>query len=241
MPFFAQEPPSLEIPRKAISPATPLDASPPPLVKEDLQPFPGLTPRLGDGLYLMGPDGKPQFVPAQPDIKEFLEWKRKQLEPARIPDYSFSDVSLEGTASENEVVLTARFTLQIPKDKEWVRVPLELHEAVLRKFRYEYQPLVQSKIPTVGKAGFDRFDRQTGLHWWFLGQGQHVLTLEMIVPIKKASGTRRIQLAVPSAASSYLRLNLSIPQEQLALDPILAGCKKSRRRMPAALKWKSFD
>jgi hypothetical protein len=124
-------------------------------------------------------------------------------------------------------VLSAKFTIQITADNEWVRVPLELHEGVLRKFRHEYKPDADTQNASKGKAGFDRFDRKTGVHWWFHGKGQHVLTLDMIVPIKKASGTRRLQLAVPSAASSYLRLDIPIPKEQLAFDTILAGANKT--------------
>ncbi len=194
-------------------------------------PTPFIKPKLGDGLYLLDKDGEPRFVPASEKVtvEEFLRWTEKQLQPAGPPAYTFSDVSLEGKAGEASAELTAKLSIQITKPEEWVSVPLELQEATLLSFRHEYNPSAPEPKPKVGqgKAGFDHYDRRGGLHWWFQGHGQHVLTLRILVPIKKASGIHRLQLPVPSAACSYARLTVPIANEQLSLETIVAGAHQT--------------
>ena len=205
-------------------PAPPISTNTAPAFPEE--PAPLVQPRLGDGLYIMGEDGKLHPVLAGTHLSEYLEWKKQRELPAEGPKYLFSDVSLDGLATDAEASLTATLTIQITEEDGWVSVPLELHEATLTKFRHEYKPAGNFE-KVQGEAGFDNFDRRGGLKWWFQGPGQHVLTLDMIVPLRKTNGVRRLQLTLPTSASSYLRLKLPIAGEQLSLEPITAGAQKT--------------
>ncbi|MCA9069230.1 MAG: hypothetical protein KDA84_09920, partial [Planctomycetaceae bacterium] len=189
-----------------------------------------LDPQPGDWRMIEIRDGEYKPIQNQ-DYQDLIKQAREAPQNKDRPQYSFSDVSLEGTATDEEVILTITLSLQITEETYWVRVPLGLKEAVLKGFRHEFKPVDgksgSSKIQ--GQACFDTYSRRTfGYRWWFQGKGHHVLTLKTTVPLKKASGARRLQLAVPTAASSYLRLALPIAQEQLSLETMPGGVHKTR-------------
>ncbi len=164
------------------------------------------------------------------EYDELLKLKEKQAQFVERPAYAFSDVTIEGTASDEEAAVSVSITVQITDETGWVEVPLELNEASMLKFQHEFTPPANAgrKTKPAGQSRFGRFDRRTGLVWWFRGQGEHKLTMDMLVDVRKVSGVRRLQLAVPSAASSYLKLTLPIPQEQLSLEPTAAGLQKTK-------------
>lgn len=219
-PLFAQVSTNPESPQNGNPRPIPLDPS----KAEPVESF-----KPGDWLYLPGENGKLQPAPAV-DVAEFLRWREKG-KPEERPLYSFSNVSITGTASDDTATVTVSLSLQILDPDEWVRVPLGLNEGDLREFEHRFEPAKTSKVSkTDGREAFASFDGRGGYDWWFKGQGQHALDLEMTVELRKTSGMRRLQLAVPSAASSYLQLNLPISKERLSLETVVAGAHKVHAR-----------
>lgn len=196
---------------------------------ENAPPF---APRPGD--WQLVTDGDGEFIPAQRVDKKYLEWLKQNgnaNKAGELPRYAFSDVSLEGTATDEEAALAISLTLQINEESNWVRVPLGLNEAVLKGFQHNFQPAMgkNGKTADKGEESFDTYNRRgTGYQWWFKGKGQHVLTLKSTVALKKTSGVRRLQLTVPTAASSYLRLAIPIAEEQLSLETVAGGVHKTK-------------
>lgn len=222
-----QESPKIDSPQNPNNPTN----SPNPSGSKDPaknQPFSLLS---GDWQLLKGPDG--QFLPVQ-NNDELLKWlkqKHDTKEAVDRPLYSFSDVNLEGTTTDEEASLSMTLSLQITEESSWVRVPLGLNEAVLKGFQHEFKPAAgkNGASTLTGQACFASYNRRTtGYQWWFQGKGLHVLTLKATVSLKKASGVRRLQLAVPTAASSYLRLAIPIAQEQLSLETVAGGVHKTK-------------
>ncbi len=204
-------------------------ASPNSSEKSPANPGSHATLLKGDFLYLPDAKGNLTPVPMNAELQEFLDWKNRNTQPPQQPAFTFSNISLEGIASEDEVTLSVSISVQITDAKTAVRVPLALNEAVLRKFQHKYIPANPPSEKSIPKnlASFGGFDRRSGHHWWLNGVGQHELVLEMIAPLRKTTGVRRLQLAVPLAASSYLRLNIPIAKERLALETVAGGSHKT--------------
>ncbi len=188
-----------------------------------------VAPDADDWILLLDEDGKPRPVKNDVDFQEYLKWLEQKKQPPERPSYAFSDVTIEGTATDEEASVTVSLTVQITEEADWTLVPLELNEGSLRKFQHKYTPAahVPRKANASGLAQFGEYDLRNGYRWWFRGAGEHVLTLDMQVRVRKISGVRRLQLAVPSAASSYLKLTLPIAKEQLSLEQITAGLQKT--------------
>lgn len=206
---------------------------------------PPLKPASGDWLYLMDSEGKLRPVPVDADLMEFLNRSQKTPQDSEGPDYSFSDVTVEGSASEEEATLTVTLSLQIAREGKWIRVPLGLNEAVLRQYQHDYEPTEKSspksqKSQSGVRASFAGFDKRGGYEWWFRGEGQHVLTLDVIVPLRKSSGVRRLQLAVPDSASSYLRIALPVAKDRLSLETVAGVAHKAKSSGQDATEVKVF-
>jgi len=152
---------------------------------------------------LTGSDGKPVEVPLDANLEDYLNW----LKTKKGIDYAINAISISGTAKEKYVDLKAELTVQLLRDRGWVRVPLTLNEGVLRNSKYEGK----------GEASFDKFDRERGYFWWFRGKGYHKLILELTVPIDQANSSQRLQLTLPprTAASS---LKLKVPYKKVKTE-----------------------
>jgi hypothetical protein len=154
--------------------------------------------------YLEGPDGKPVFVPDQVKLQQFLDWLEKQrTDESAVPRGSISSIALEGTAGEDRAALTVRIQVQIADSADWVRIPLQMAEGTLR------QPPTHAGE---GTAVAIPYDAETGYAWWFKGKGTHELTLLLSVPQRKQFPNRRLQLSLPAAAASSLKLRIPSPR-----------------------------
>jgi len=136
--------------------------------------------------------------------RKFREW----LNTSEGLDYSITSIALVGKVeTDDRAELTATITVQVNRDNRSLRVPLNLNEATLR----DPPPSYRGK----GQAYPDSdFKREAGYHWWFRGKGEHVLTLSLIVPVRKQLPTRRLQLSIPRTAVSKLKLH--VPDQRLS-------------------------
>ncbi len=151
-----------------------------------------------DIVYLPGADGQLVPVPADANLEAYLEFLKERRAPKKggQPAFSVAGVEFTGTANEERVELEGVFSVQIHESEGAVLVPLAVGEALLRSSAYEGP----------GDAIFGGFDREQGYRWWFRGKGLHQLTLGLSVPLRKQVAIRRLQLGIPSAAVSHLKL-----------------------------------
>ncbi len=115
------------------------------------------------------------------------------------PAAAVSSIELTGEADDERALLTARIIVRLRQANEYVRVPLQLNEAVLTKWEYtgEGQQIPGDK------------DRDRGYVWWFRGMGPHQLDLTLSVPIRRQLPTRRLLLSLPT--SPVAKLKLTVP------------------------------
>ena len=59
------------------------------------------------------------LVKKDADYQEFLKWKEQQNQPPERPAYAFSDVTIEGTATDEEAAVTVSITVQITDEADW--------------------------------------------------------------------------------------------------------------------------
>lgn len=159
-----------------------------------------------DLIYLPGPDGNLVPVPAGASLQEYLTWlqKKQQPEASPAPAAQITSLALQGTTEEDRALLTARIKVQVLKSNEWVQIPLDLDEAVLKT--------ATATGPGENVAG--RQEDGAACSWWFRGSGLHELTLELIVPVRKQQARRRLQLSLPNAAVSSVKLTVPYPDVQ---------------------------
>lgn len=151
--------------------------------------------------YLEGPDGRPVLVP-NVTWDEFVKWLDQRQAPLDEgpPGISVSSLSFDGTADDEQALLTARIELQVSEDKKWVRVPLLMSEATLRS-----PPIHAGE----GLAVPATYHADEGYAWWFKGAGRHQLTLSFSIPLRKQAAQRRVQLSLPTTAVSELALRVA--------------------------------
>jgi len=151
-----------------------------------------------DVVYLRGPTGERVPVSAV-SLEDYLEWLKRQGERK----YGIKSISLTGKAEAGRALLSARIEILINRDKEWVRVPLALNEAILLDWDSSGK----------GDASPDEnAEPVNGYGWWFRGKGLHELKLRLLVPVLKQTPARRLQLQLPPTAISRLLLDVPLPQ-----------------------------
>lgn len=207
IPRTTQQPPSNPVPSPGISAPAPTPAA-----DQNGRENPSRATELpkgvvGDIIYLPGPDRELVPVPAGASLRGYLDWLQKKrgvgpeaatdvpLPAASPPKFDITSIALEGSADEDRARLTARIRIQLSRQDEWTRVPLELSEAVLRGYSYKGS----------GESLPDRQAESGDFSWWFRGKGDHELTLELSVPVKQ-SPRRRLQLSLPPTVVSSLKL-----------------------------------
>lgn len=168
------------------------------------------TPSNGDTIRL----------PAGREFEQFLDFLKREG-----PDYAINSVELTGSADGDRAVLTATILVQVLRDDEWLRVPLFLNEAVIRKTKYKYlgtEPGGTDTKATGGRAAYGDSTREAGYRWWFRERGHHKLTLTIIVPVVRTVAQRRMRLTLPPLVAAST-LSLKVP---------VAGLEKSQVAAP---------
>lgn len=157
-----------------------------------------------DMKYLEGPDGRPVLVP-NVTWEEVVKWLDQRQAPADEgpPGVSVSSLSFDGSADDEQVLLTARVELQVSVEKKWVRVPLFMAEGTLRS---------PSVYTGEGLAVPATYHADEGYAWWIKGAGRHQLSLSFSIPLRKQAAQRRVQLSLPTTAVSELKLRIAAPR-----------------------------
>lgn len=167
----------------------------------------GLKAATEDVVQVIGPDGKPLFIPRGETWEAFQKFlkSRQSSNGATAPPFSVSGVFFEGSAEANEdtVTLDATLTISVNRDDEDVLVPLRLNDATLLKKPSHTGP---------NEAEFDVFDREEGFRCWLRGKGQHELKMSLAVQARKQAAGRRLMLRLPETPGSAIKLNVPLPK-----------------------------
>ncbi len=181
---------------KAVGPAVPLDSA-----KSDTDKRSPLDSIPTAVRYLPNKLGELVPVLANATWESYVEFianppsAKREAAPAAV----VSSIELSGEADDERALLTARIIVRLRQANEYVRVPLQLNEAVLTKWEYTGDG---QQIP--GEK-----DRDRGYVWWFRGVGPHQLDLTLSVPIRRQLPTRRLLLSLPT--SPVAKLKLTVP------------------------------
>lgn len=135
-------------------------------------------------------------------MQRFMEWLRQQSlkndQNVAGPTASVTAVEIEGHADDQMAHLTGRLTVQIAGDQFPMSYAIGLGESVFRR----------KDVTGPGPVFFGGRDRDRGYVWWFDQPGEYVFDLELMVPLLKASPWRRLQLSIPNAPVTSLRLEV---------------------------------
>lgn len=170
-------------------------------------PARGVKAGAEDVVQVIGPDGKPLFIPRGETWEEFQKFLRSRQanDGPMAPPFSISGVSFEGSAEANEdtVTLDATLAISVNRDGEDVLVPLRLKETTLLKKPVHVGP---------NEAEFDVFDREDGYRCWLRGKGKHELKLSLAARVHRQAAARRLILQLPETPTSEIKLSVPLPK-----------------------------
>ena len=198
---FGQTTAAEDSPPIAANAETPGEPAKPQASGADNSPLDHLSPEV---IYLPLSVGGP-LVPIVPNasVEDYIRHKQQSREkPAEKIPPEVAKLTLTGVADDTRAILQAKFVIRNRGGAELVRLPLAMHEAVLRE-----------ELPNEGPGLLQYAGRdQTESHvWWLRGQGDHVLNLEISVPVKKVGSDLRVQLTLPTATQTKLDLTTNFP------------------------------
>ena len=154
--------------------------------------------------YLPDKQGKLQPVLDFPyqDFVDLYKLKNRLSRREQPPLYSIQRISAAGAAKETHAELSVQFQIVV-RDDDWVRVPLRLNQALLRG-AVEYRG--------DGKQFVNYDGEEAGYVCWIRGKAnsQHEITLSMLVPLESAGDETRLNLCVPRATASELKLAVPV-------------------------------
>lgn len=138
-------------------------------------------------------------VPANATLESYLEFLANPPTAKRdaAPLATVSSIELTGEANDERATLNARLIVHLRQTADFVRVPLQLNEAVLVK---------EPQYTGTGQQVSGEKDRDQGYVWWFRGTGPHQLDLTLSVPIRRQLPARRLQLSLPTSPVAKLKL-----------------------------------
>jgi hypothetical protein len=167
-------------------------------------------------LYLRDKSGRLVPVPGftYEDFIELVELQQRRAGPGNAaPEYSLQQLIISGDVRELRADLTIRIDVRVRSDG-WVRVPLGLGKtALVGAAEYE------------GKGNhFLHYDETTTQYVaWLRGAAgaEHRLQIRVHVALTSTVEQRKLELAVPRAATS--RLTLKVPQAPIVASATPAG------------------
>jgi hypothetical protein len=155
-------------------------------------------------------DSKGNLIPLiGMSFEDFEKLKRieKGLQPPPPPAYSFDSLTISGESSESAAQLQVSLSIRV-REPGWVKIPLRLQPAALLE-PAKYQGPGEHVLSAGGEGETGAGD---GFVLWLKGEGKsHQLQLKLAVPLTEVGGERRLQLAVPPATESALRLQTPFP------------------------------
>ncbi|MFN0018068.1 MAG: hypothetical protein ACKVP0_07405 [Pirellulaceae bacterium] len=149
-------------------------------------------------------DSKGNLVPVLgmtfEDFEKLLKLKQG-LAPAQPPAYVLDGLSITGTVQNQLATLEVTATIRI-RDDGWVRVPLKMNKGVLKD------------IPKYTGPGeqFTTFDAADGYLCWLKGADAkpHVVKFTMVCPIHETGTLSRLEILLPRATESSLKLQVPL-------------------------------
>ena len=170
-----------------------------------------LVPRPGDLIRLGTKDGQTEWSTWGGTYEKFLEFLRAQNGPGRSdPDASISSILIKGTEEGDWAKLEATFEIQVERPDTRLTVPIGLQEGSISS-----RP--KHSGPGEFRAG-DSLNRQKGHTVNLRGKGLHVVTIPLIVPIRRQLNQRHLQLTIPPAAGS--QITLRVAKEHCQVKPL---------------------
>ena len=156
-------------------------------------------------------DSKGNLVPVLGMTFEEFEklLKLKQgLAPAQAPSYILDGLSITGGVQNQLATLEVTATVRI-REEGWVRVPLKMNKGVLRE------------IPKYTGPGeqFTTFDATEGYQCWLKGVDTkpHVVKLAMAFPVHETGTQSRLEILLPRATESSLKLQVPLEKAEASL------------------------
>lgn len=155
-------------------------------------------------IYLIDESGKKSpLIFLKPGQTPEEAWKQRQSTQQdaneQQPAAGVTRVSLTGEVQGNRAVLEAKIVVQVLIDGESVPVELRMAEATLIDNPQHEGP---------GRVSPGKLNGAKGRTWWFQGRGEHRLTFKLSVPVQERSPGSRLQLSLPPAAFSELKLRV---------------------------------
>jgi len=154
--------------------------------------------------YLPDKDGNLQAVLdfRYEDFIELYKIKQRLEEHEELPRYSLQNMSINGSAGREYADLTIQFQVLV-RDSDWVRVPLRLDQALLSE-PAQYQGPGEHFIHFEGSGrGYVSWIRSPK-------EGQHNISLKVLVPLNLVGEQTKLVLFTPRATRSELKL--TVPQ-----------------------------
>ena len=146
------------------------------------------------------------------DFERFMTQRAERALGQQPPRFQLEQFTAEGRAADGRAELSIEVRVHI-NDRGWVRVPLQLSQAVLRaKSRYEGS----------GEQVIDIDPETEEYVLWLRGQSdqQHHVTLEVAVPLEKVGDQTELKLGFPRASVAELKLTVPEPE---AVAKVRAG------------------
>lgn len=167
---------------------------------------PAAPPGAGDldSLYFRDSKGNLVLVPGMTFEKlEKLLKLEQGLTPAQAPSYVFDGLAVVGSVQNQLATLEVTASIRV-REAGWVRVPLKMNKGVLRQ------------IPKYSGPGeqFTTFDAAEGYQCWLKGADAkpHTVKLTMVYPVHESGTQSRLEMLLPRATESSLKL--SVPLEK---------------------------
>jgi hypothetical protein len=135
---------------------------------------------------------------------------RQGLAPAQPPAFLLDGLSITGSVKDQLATLEVTATIRI-REEGWVRVPLKMNKGVLRD------------IPRHTGSGeqFTTYDSVEGYQCWLRGADAkpHVVKMTIACPVNETGTLSRLELLLPRATESSLKLQVPLERAEGLLKP----------------------
>ena len=134
------------------------------------------------------------------DFIELYKLKQRLESHDERPRYSIERMSISGTAGAENAELTIQFKIMI-RDGDWVRIPLRLERGLLRE---------PAQYSGPGDFLLHYEDNGDGYVSWIRSkkEGQHEITLKLLVHLVRVGEETRLKLSTPRATSAELKIKV---------------------------------
>jgi len=186
-------------------------------------PTPGAVLKAPTEIFLLkDKNGKFVKVATNLMLEEYLRMYNQQNQidtPNTPPPFTIEETTFSGRATQTHALLTVTYRIRIVRDVsgQWTRVPLRLSQSVMRT------------APDYAGTGsfFVTWDEKDGHVGWIRGAADsiHILTLDIIRPLRKAGQITQLQLDTPLARGRFTSLVVPLPKAQFSPPEIAVQTK----------------